>query len=494
MPSRPRSRLVLAAGIALLLVPGLASPPARADAAGGDPGLALGWERAVTTGGLLRYARQLQEISDAHGGDRAAGTAGHDASASYVARILTDAGYQVTVQTYDFPVYSSRPALRPVGTPWPEPGRDFSVMHHSPAADLAAPVHPVDLTLPPGPVPNTSTSGCEAEDFTGFPAGRIALVQRGTCNYRVKALNAAAAGAVGMIAFNEGQPDRLGPLLGSLSGPGVPIPVFSAGYALGARLAERRPVVGLRTDAVTETRPTSNVVAQTGTGDPDEVVMLGTHLDTPAGSPGLNSSGSGSAVLLELAVRLADLRPPHAVRFAWWSSHAGYASGATHYAYTLPPAEVDRIAAYLNADSLASPNHVSGVLDGSGHRPELAGRHGRGGAAVADSARIERLLRGYLSRNGHGAVEVALSGRFDSHPFAVFGVPVGGLFGGAEGIKTRREQRMFGGRAGAPYDPCHGRACDVVAHLDPEPLTLHAEALAYTAGVLAARPAGPGRE
>ena len=52
--------------------------------------------------------------------------------------------------------------------------------------------------------PRASTSGCEAADFAGFPAGNIALVQRGTCTFAVKALNAQAAGASAVIIFNQG--------------------------------------------------------------------------------------------------------------------------------------------------------------------------------------------------------------------------------------------------------------------------------------------------
>ena len=54
---------------------------------------------------------------------------------------------------------------------------------------------PFDLVLNPSGPANSSTSGCEAADFAGFPAGSVALVQRGTCGFNVKVLNAQAAGA-----------------------------------------------------------------------------------------------------------------------------------------------------------------------------------------------------------------------------------------------------------------------------------------------------------
>ena len=53
------------------------------------------------------------------------------------------------------------------------------------------------------------------DDFAGFPAGAIALIQRGGCSFALKAYNAEAAGASAVIIFNQGNtPDREGPLIG----------------------------------------------------------------------------------------------------------------------------------------------------------------------------------------------------------------------------------------------------------------------------------------
>ncbi len=51
----------------------------------------------------------------------------------------------------------------------------------------------------------SSTSGCEAADFAGFTPGNIALLQRGTCTFELKAENAAAEGAIGIVIFNQGE-------------------------------------------------------------------------------------------------------------------------------------------------------------------------------------------------------------------------------------------------------------------------------------------------
>ena len=40
------------------------------------------------------------------------------------------------------------------------------------------------------------------------------------------------------------------------------------------------------------------------------------------------------------------------------------------------------------------------------------------------------------------------------------GVPAGGLFSGAEGLKTAEQAESFGGTAGLAYDKCYHQACD----------------------------------
>lgn len=115
-------------------------------------------------------------------------------------------------------------------------GVDFSQLTESPLGEVTAGVSAVDLLFGPG---NPSSSGCEAADFAGFIVGSIALLQRGTCTYALKALNAEAAGAVGVLIFNQGDtPAREGLIEGTLNAgfPGS-IPVFGLPYALGVEFA-----------------------------------------------------------------------------------------------------------------------------------------------------------------------------------------------------------------------------------------------------------------
>ena len=117
-------------------------------------------------------------------------------------------------------------------------GVDFGVIDQSDPGDVTAAVTAVDLQFGLG---NTSTSGCEAADFAGFPAGNIALLQRGTCTFELKAENAAAAGAVGIVIFNQGNaatPDRQGiPAVTLTANNTSGIPVLGTTYPLGVTLA-----------------------------------------------------------------------------------------------------------------------------------------------------------------------------------------------------------------------------------------------------------------
>jgi PA domain-containing protein/peptidase M28-like protein len=173
---------------------------------------------------------------------------------------------------------------------------DFSVMDFSGSGTPSAEITPVDLLLPPT---CGSTSGCEAGDFVGFPAGNIALIQRGTCTFQLKAENAQAAGASGVIVFNEGNaPDRVDLLFGTLGEPTVTIPILGVSFALGNELDTLTlsgPVtVRIETTTISEVRQTKNVLAETERGREGTVVMVGAHLDSVLEGPGINDNGSGS--------------------------------------------------------------------------------------------------------------------------------------------------------------------------------------------------------
>ncbi|GIG55563.1 M28 family metallopeptidase [Demequina activiva] len=433
----------------------------------------------VDADGAMEHLEAFQEIADANGGSRASGTSGYDASAEYVAAVMRKAGYRVSIEPFSFELFEelSEPVLEqiaPVPTTYAtdaEPG--FSTMEYSGSGDVTAAVEAVDVVVPPGAEANTSTSGCEPEDFADFTAGSIALLQRGTCAFGDKAANAEAAGAVGAVIFNEGQEGRAENLLGTLGGPGVTIPVVGASYEIGAELAQAEGAqVRLAVDAQVETRETSNVIAESRWGDDDNVVMAGAHLDSVAEGSGINDNGSGSAAILEVAQAMAKVRGENKLRFAWWGAEESGLIGSYEYTEALSDEEIEDIALYLNFDMVASPNHIFGIYDGDGSDFGLAGPEG--------SDAIEATFEEFFERAGEPSQGTEFSGRSDYAGFIDVGIPAGGLFTGAEGIKTEEEAALYGGTAGEAYDPCYHSACDDLSNLNLEAFDTNIDAIAYS--------------
>jgi Zn-dependent M28 family amino/carboxypeptidase len=71
------------------------------------------------------------------------------------------------------------------------------------------------------------------------------------------------------------------------------------------------------------------------------------------------------------------------------------------------------------------------------------------------------------------------TGRSDYGPFIAAGIPSGGLFTGAEGIKTAEEAAIWGGTAGLAYDPCYHQACDTFANNNDHALSVNSDAVAF---------------
>ena len=454
---------------------------------------------SITVPAVKKHLRVLQAIADASGGTRAAGTSGHNASRNYVATMLQKAGYRVTIQPFEFPFYQEksialmeRTAPEPkVYTPTPPDGSalgDFATMSYSGSGDVTAALQNVDLVLPPGPAPSTSTSGCEATDFAGFTPGNIALLQRGTCNFIVKAQNAQAAGAVAAIIFNEGQDGRTATIQGNLGTP-VSIPVVGAGFATGEELsAPAGTMVHLKTDTISEIRTTHNVIADSQWGDPNKVVMSGAHLDSVVAGPGINDNGSGSAALLAVAEALGKIPTRNKLRFAWWSAEELGLLGSRFYVDSLSADALGKIKLYLNYDMVASPNYALKIYDGDDSDATGAP------AGPPGSAEIEQLFEKYFDilQQGHNGTD--FDGRSDYGPFIDAGIPSGGLFTGAEGTKTAEEAALFGGTAGQPYDACYHKACDTMANINGKALTLNTGAIATAAVVYAYRQDLPGTD
>jgi aminopeptidase Y len=285
-----------------------------------------------------------------------------------------------------------------------------------------------------------------------------ALVRACPCTFRLKTNNAIAAGAAAVLVYNN-IPGVLNGTLGEADGLSA-IPSLGLTQALGQSLVAQMtggPVV-LHVKTDTDSRPleTYNVLAETAGGDANNVVMVGGHLDSVTAGPGINDNGSGSAAILETAIQMAKVKPRNKVRFAWWSAEESGLVGSTRYVQSLTQAEGDRIALYLNFDMVGSPNFVRFVYDGD----NAGGVAGCAARCQSGSAAIESVYTGYFDSVGLATAPTAFDGRSDYGPFIAANIPAGGLFTGAEGIKTAAQAAVYGGTAGAPYDPCYHAACD----------------------------------
>ena len=436
--------------------------------------------QAVTLEGVMTHLEALQDIADANGGDRAVGRPGFRASVDYVVGQLTAAGYTPQVQPFEFEYTEDNSELIRVS---PNPrtfveGTDFlrnSFDTGTPQGTATGTLVPVGVVVPSAALPpNSNTSGCEAADFAGFPAGAIALVQRGSCGFAVKVLNAQAAGAAAVIVMNEGQPGRTG-LVGMIGdATGLVIPAVFATSAAGENLASTPgATVTVTVDFFSETRTAWNVIAETKGGNPGNVVMAGAHLDSVQDGPGINDNGSGSAALLETAIQMQKVKPNNTVRFAWWGAEEEGLLGSNHYVEVLPEADAARIALYLNFDMVASPNYTFGVYDG-----DNSGGTAPAGFIPPGSAQIEDVFEAYYTSVGEPFTDTDFSGRSDYGAFIAAGIPAGGLFTGAEVPKTAEEAAIWGGTAGMALDPCYHQACDGIGNLSAHALDVNADAIA----------------
>lgn len=409
---------------------GAAAPPS------GDPAGRPAREPPVRPATLTDHLRALQRIADENDGNRSAGTGGYRASVDYVVERLRGAGWNVRTQDVSFPFYRERSARLTVDGRELRRGEDFRPIVYSGSGRVAGRARAVD-------------NGCESSDFSGLGEGEIALAERGDCFFRVKARNAQRAGAGALLVTdNEGGEVPAA----TLGGVGTRIPALIVGADAGVAVGDR---IALAVDATSERRRTQNVIAETGGGSGERIVMAGAHLDSVANGPGLNDNGSGVATLLEAAEEIGPQPPGARIRLAFWGAEELGLLGSRRYVRSLDDSERRRIAAYLNFDMVGSPNG----------RP----------AVYSDGDRqLAQLLRRAAGRRLPGA---STGGASDHAPFESAGIPVSGLYTGAS------EE----GRGGEPSDPCYHRSCDRLPNVNQAELAQMAAAVETALRRLSAR-------
>jgi hypothetical protein len=422
------------------------------------------------------HLNDLQRIADQHDGNRASGTSGYDASVHYVVSRLRRAGYQPRLQRFDFNYFGmlAPPVLRqdaPLDRTY-DLG-DYLVFDGSGSGSVNAHVTATATSCPSGPLP-------------GFPPGDIALIQQPAgCSTATLVSSAEQAGASAVLIYRQA-PAPGGGSAGELPQPrGFALPVLGISSPTVAGELKAAATAGalrmhVETRTVSEVRSSVNVLADTRRDrDPQDhtVVLAGAHLDSVGAGPGINDNGSSAATLLTIAERLPRAgRTTNTVRFAFWGAEEPGFLGSTYYVDQLTPAQRGDIVLDLNFEMLGSPNGVRFVMDGDNSQfPAGPGVV----TGPPGSGAIEAVFADYFAAQHLPVDRVGLLSRSDHVPFALAGVPVGGLFNGAEGIKTPEQATVYGGTAGAPYDACYHKSCDTVDNLEMRTLSQQADAAAY---------------
>lgn len=225
-----------------------------------------------------------------------------------------------------------------------------------------------------------------------------------------------------------------------------------------------------------------NLIADWPGGDTNNILMSGGHLDSVTAGPGINDNGTGSSGLLEIALTVSrtNFQPQRHLRFGWWGAEELGLVGSTFYVNNLPAAERTRIKGYLNFDMIGSPNPGYFVYSSSGQ--------------PTGSIDLQRALEAPFAARGVPTELTSVGGRSDHAAFARAGIPTGGLFTGAEVIKTAAQAQKWGGSSGVAFDRCYHRSCDTTANLDVTALDRNADAIADAIWALSAGstpPPGP---
>ena len=295
-------------------------------------------------------------------------------------------------------------------------------------------------------------------------------MQRGTCDFAVKADNAEAAGYDGGDHLQRGpawpprtcSPARSAATFAASRCVGLS---YADGAALVAGRAQRRTttVHVVRIDARSETRPTTNVHRRTPRRATRRRRSWSARTSTRCvEGPGINDNGSGT--LDDPRDRRGDVRgrdqaAPEACgsRSGAPRSRACWAPSTT--SSSLSDDQLGELYANLNFDMLGSPNYVRFVYDGDGsdRRPPARPARRRSRRSSTRYFASQGLARPSRPRST-AARTTARSSTSASPPAACSAAP--------RASRRAEQAAVYGGTAGEPYDPCYHEACD--DHQQPE--------------------------
>ena len=279
-------------------------------------------------------------------GPRESATAQEAVAAEYLQDRFQESGYETEIQRFTIEDLALAGMGLRLDLPDPE---EFAALplERSGLGDVSGILTPVGLAMP-GDLPD------------GGLEGRIAFAKRGVITFQAKAENVFAAGAVGLVIYNN----VFGPFRGVLATqPDFPVISISRndGEAIEDLLADSEIEASIT--LTTKDLPSQNVIAEKK-GPGESVVVLGGHYDSVPGIAGANDNASGAAVLVTLARMLADVDLPFTIRIVPFGSEELGLLGSRFYVESLSENELENTKAMLNFDALGTGSGVSVFGDG----------------------------------------------------------------------------------------------------------------------------------
>jgi carboxypeptidase Q len=395
-------------------------------------------------------------------GARPAGSKSEQDAAAWAARYMREHGFQ-NVRIETFPLVGWERGEESASIVGEHPQRlVVAALGHSPGTNGVIEAEVVRFTSLEAL--NAAPAGSLAGKIAYVDAGQMVRMQDGA-GYgpltRIRGAGPAAAAAKGAVAFimrSVGSDDHRMPHTGTtryVEGR-VPLP----GFALSApdasqvsRLIDMGQTVRLRLSSTAHTYETvsQNVVGEiTGASRPNEVIVLGSHMDSWDLGTGAIDDGAGGAITLAAAKAIAEggRRPARTIRVVLYGSEE----------VSQPTDTGNGGGAYLRGIGAAVEQHIiAGESDfGADRVYSLQLPPGAQGGAFQRAATQVLYPIGVLA-----SAEPELHGGADIGPLAEAGVPVFGL-----------------SQDGTRYFDLHHTADDTLDKIDPAQLSQNVAAWA----------------
>ncbi|SFX03707.1 Zn-dependent amino-or carboxypeptidase, M28 family [Thermoactinomyces sp. DSM 45891] len=321
---------------------------------------------------------------------RMAGTPGEHQAAKVIAQRFKKLGFDVKMQRFPFTRFESRGAALTVSQPENKSFETTPLTYSpsTPAKGLTA-----DLVY--------AGLGAESDFASVDVKGKIALIKRGNLTFYDKTQNAAKAGAIGVVIFNN----TTGKLGGTL-GQQTSIPAIGLTDTDGALLTNllssgQKVTTTMKADTKVINTYSQNVIGtyKAKNTRKAKTLVVGAHYDG-VDSAAANDNASGTATMLEVARLASQKKLDMNVRFIAFGAEEAGLIGSEFYAQSLKPEETANISGMINMDMVGVGDKVN-VLTASANAQSF----------VADLAveKAEELqitpIRGFSTRSDHASFE-----------------------------------------------------------------------------------------